>query len=156
MTLDDIDKKILEILQQDGRITNKDLAAQLNLSPPPTLERVKKLEKNGYIKRYAALVDELKININTVLMVSISLNRHKDDSIAQFREQIQDLEEVMECYHVTGDADYLLKVVCKDMNAYENFIVKKLSALEHIDKIKTSVVLSKVKHQTHYSLEHLP
>lgn len=153
--MDAIDKKILDILQQDGRITNKELASQLGLSPPPTLERVKKLEKQGFISSYAALVNPKKINVNNVLMVSISLTHHTDETINDFRSQVLALSEVLECYHVTGEEDYLLKVVCRDMEDYERFIVKKLSALKNVGKIKTSVVLSTLKHRTNYPLDHV-
>jgi DNA-binding Lrp family transcriptional regulator len=155
MHLDDIDKKILHILQNNGRITNKNLAEQLNLSPPPTLERVKKLEKNGYIKQYVALLDEESINIATTMFVQISLKHHQLKSIDQFREKMLQFEDVMECYHVTGDSDYLLKVVSKDTKDFEQFIVNKLSTIDSIDKIKSSVVLRNIKQQTQFPLTHI-
>jgi Lrp/AsnC family transcriptional regulator, leucine-responsive regulatory protein len=150
--LDKTDKQILKILQNNGRITNKELSSQLGLSPPPTLERVKKLESMGYIQGYEARLDPQKIELNTIMMVSVALHQHTHETISEFRQAIQDLEEVMECYHVTGDNDYLLKVVCNSISDYESFIVEKLSVLKNLGKIKSSVVLSTVKKSNQYPI----
>jgi DNA-binding Lrp family transcriptional regulator len=150
--LDKTDKQILKILQNNGRITNKELSSQLGLSPPPTLERVKKLESLGYIQGYEARLDPEKIHLNTIMMVSVALHQHTHDAINEFKQAIQNIEEVMECYHVTGDDDYLLKVVCGSISKYETFVVEKLSVLQNLGKIKSSVVLSTIKKSNQYPI----
>jgi Lrp/AsnC family leucine-responsive transcriptional regulator len=151
--LDDIDRKILNILQENGRITNTELASRVGISPPPMLERVKKLEKKGIIKKYVALVDPDAIGKGTMALVSVSLDRHLIKSIDQFTRAMQKLPEVMECYHITGEEDYILKVAIKDIREYEDFILKKLTKIPAIDKIKTSFVLSTVKYETKFPVE---
>ena len=150
--LDKTDRQILKILQNNGRITNKELSNQLGLSPPPTLERVKKLEGMGYIQGYEARLDPEKIQLNTIMMVSVALHQHTHETISEFKQAIKNLVEVMECYHVTGDNDYLLKVVCGSIAEYETFIVEKLSVLKNLGKIKSSVVLSTVKSSNQYPI----
>ena len=151
--LDSIDKKILKILQTDARITNKELASQLGLSPPPTLERVKKLEKQGYIKGYSAQLDPKKIDLGTTMLVSVNLHQHSQNAIDEFYQAIENLNEVIECYHVTGEDDFLLKVVCKDILEYERFVRQKLSKLNSLGKMKSSVVLSTFKDLHEYPIE---
>lgn len=150
--LDKTDRKILMILQKNARITNKDLANQLGLSPPPTLERVKKLEKNGYITDYTAQVDPRKIGLGTIMMVAVTLHHHTKSVIDEFYQAIANLDEVMECYHVTGEDDFLLKVVCKDISEYEKFVREKLARLNSLGKIKSSVVLSTLKQSKVYPI----
>lgn len=145
MSLDKTDRQILKILQVNGRITNKELASQLGLSPPPTLERVKKLETQGYIEGYGARLNPDKIKLGAIMMVSVTLHPHTQEAIQAFHQAIQNLDEVMECYHLTGEDDYLLKVVCGNIAEYETFVVDKLSALKSLGKIKSSVVLSTLK-----------
>ncbi len=151
--LDRTDKRILQILQGNARITNKELSSQLGLSPPPTLERVKKLENAGYIQGYTAILDPDKIDLGTVMMVSVTLHQHSQQSIDEFHRAVADLVEVMECYHVTGEDDFMLKVVCKDIQAYETFVREKLAKLNSLGKIKSSVVLSTVKMQREYPVQ---
>ena len=151
--LDDIDKKILNILQENGRITNAELASRVGMSPPPMLERVKKLEKKGIIKKYVTLLDPESIGKGTMALVSVSLDRHLIKSIDQFTRAIEKLPEVMECYHITGEEDYILKVAIKDIRKYEDFVLKKLTKIQAINKIKTSFVLSTVKYETKYLVE---
>lgn len=151
--LDKIDRKILAILQKNARITNKELSNRLGLSPPPTLERVKKLESNGFIRDYVALLDPKKINLGTTMMVSVSLHQHSQKAIQEFNSAIHSLTEVMECYHLTGEDDFLLKVVCKDILEYEMFVREKLARLNSLGKIKSSVVLSTLKKTNHYPVE---
>ena len=152
MELDAIDRKILTILQDDARITNKALSERLGLSPPPTLERVKKLERLGFIRGYVALLDPDKISLGTTMLVEITLKEHTVHAIQTFREEIIALPEVLECYHITGVGDYMIKVVCRDNHAYEHFISHKLSALANIGKINTAVVLAVVKQETRYPI----
>ncbi|RKY84315.1 Lrp/AsnC family transcriptional regulator [candidate division KSB1 bacterium] len=143
--MDNIDKKILNILQDKGRITNAELASKIGLSPPPVLERVRKLEKSGTIKKYSAVVDPKKINKGTLTLVAISLSLHQEKAIEEFIETIKEWHEVLECYHVTGDDDYILKVAVKDIESYENFLMHKLVRLPGVSKIRTSIVLSTIK-----------
>ena len=151
--LDEIDKKILNILQQNGRITNAQLASEVGLSPPPMLERVKKLEKNGIIQKYVAVLDYKKIDKSTMVFVSLSLARHRIKSIDQVNQEILKLPEVLECYHIAGEQDYLLKIVVKDVQEYEQFILKKLAQISAISKIKSYVVLSTVKSDSKILIE---
>lgn len=148
MNIDRIDKKILEILQDNGRLTNSDLAKAVDKSPPPTAERVKKLEKNGYIKKYVAIVDPAKVGITCLTYVEVTLVRHGKDAVERFMSSIVEIEEVLECHHITGDADFLLKVATKDIPTYEQFIIQTLTALPDVQHLKTSVVLSTLKQET--------
>lgn len=148
MNIDSIDKKILEILQDNGRLTNSDLAKAVDKSPPPTAERVKKLEKNGYIKKYVAIVDPAKVGITCFTYVEVTLVRHGKDAVERFMSSIVEIEEVLECHHITGDADFLLKVATKDIPTYEQFIIQTLTALPDVQHLKTSVVLSTLKQET--------
>ena len=152
MNLDKIDKKILETLQEDGRIKNSDLAKIINISPPPTAERVKKLEKNGYVKKYVALVDPIKVGITCFTYVEVTLVRHGKDAIERFMSSIVKLNEVMECHHITGGADFLLKIATRDIPTYEQFIIQTLTALPDVQHLKTLVVLSTLKHETKISI----
>jgi len=151
--LDRTDRRILAILQQNARITNKELSNRLGLSPPPTLERVRKLEKGGFIRGYHTLLDPEKINLGAVMMVSVSLHQHSQAAIAEFKQAIETLDEVMECYHLTGDDDFLLKVVCSDIQEYEKFVREKLARLNSLGKIKSSVVLSTLKKTDAYPID---
>ncbi|NHZ84523.1 MAG: winged helix-turn-helix transcriptional regulator [Planctomycetia bacterium] len=148
MNIDHIDKKILDTLQEDGRITNSDLAKIINISPPPTSERVKKLEKNGYIKKYVALVDPVKVGVTCFTYVEVTLVRHGKDAVVRFMSSIVAIEEVLECHHITGGADFLLKIATKDIPTYEQFIIQTLTALPEVQHLKTLVVLSTLKQET--------
>jgi Lrp/AsnC family leucine-responsive transcriptional regulator len=143
--LDKIDLKILRILQLDGRITNLQLSNQVGLSPAPTLERVKKLEKWGLIKSYHALVDETVLGIGIVAFIQVSLVRQINNSIEKFKNEISTITEISECYQVTGESDYLIKIMVKDMQAFEKLISDRLSRIEEIGQMKTMMVLSKTK-----------
>ena len=146
--LDDIDKKVLNLLQDNGRITNAQLAKEVGISPPPTLDRVRKLEKNGYIQKYVALVDPKKLDRGTMAFVSVSLRLHQKDAIQEFVNEIQKIPEVLECHHITGEEDYLLKVVIKDIEHYKQFLLDKLTQFDGISKIKTSFIMNTLKQET--------
>jgi DNA-binding Lrp family transcriptional regulator len=148
MKLDEIDLKILNILQTSGRITNSDLAKQVGISPPPVLERVKKLEKNNIIKSYVALVDPQTVGVATFTFVEVILSCHKKDAVDEFINEIQKIDEVMECHHVTGSADFLLKIAVKNIPAYEELVLNKLTDLPYIQHLRTMVVLSTPKSKT--------
>ncbi len=148
MKLDDIDKKILNILQEQGRITNSGLAKEIGLSPPSMLERVKRLETQGVIDRYAALLDREKTGFGLLVLIMVSLSLHQISSLEKVKDSLIQLEEVLECYQVSGDVDFLLKVATKDMNTYKDFVNNKLSGIAGIQNIKTSFVLDTLKSTT--------
>lgn len=143
--LDVIDLKILSILQEKGRITNLQLSQDIGLSPAPTLERVKKLESSGIIEGYYAQVNETLLGMGIKAFISISLERQKVDSIVTFKQKIQAIPEILECYQITGNADYFLKVIVKDIPSFEKLISNKLSQIEEIGQMQTMMILSKVK-----------
>ena len=153
MKFDDIDRKILTILQENGRITNADLASKVGLSPPPMLERVKKLEKSGVITKYVALLDPKKVDKSTIVFVSLTLARHRFKSIDHVKEEFANFPEVLECYSITGEEDYLLKVVVNNVEEYENFMLHKLAKIPAISRIKSSVVLSTLKYDTKVEID---
>jgi len=153
MNLTAIDCEILRILQNNGRISNLELAKQINMSPPPTLERVRKLEKAGVIKRYVALLEPAEVGIEMFSFIEVTLSTHGSDVINSFTEAVNQLDEVMECHHITGDADFLLKIAVKNIPAYEQLILHKLTNLPNIRHLKTSVVLSTLKNETALKIE---
>lgn len=148
MKLDETDKKILNILQSDARITNVQLASEIGISPPAMLERVKRLETNGVIRQYVALLDSEKINRRIITLVAISLTMHQATSIDNFIKQIKKMDEVLECYHISGDGDFLLKIISEDILAYEKFLLEKLTKIKGVNKVNTTVVLSTIKFNT--------
>jgi len=154
-SLDLVDRRILNMLQEDGSITNVELARRLGLAPATTLDRVRKLRVNGYILKYVALLDGRKLNRNTIAFVNVSLGAHGADRVEAFRAHIQDLPEVLECYHVSGDSDFLLKILTSDIGAYENFLLTRLTRTSDIARIHTSFVLSTVKHETRIPIEEI-
>jgi len=152
--LDKIDFKILKILQENGRITNLQLSSEVGLSPAPTLERVKKLEQFNLIHSYHAAVNEEALGLGIKAFIQVSLTRQITNAIENFKKQIGEIEEVMECYQVTGDADYMLKTMVKDIPAFERLIGLKLGKIEEIGQMKTMVILSKVKDSKVVPLEY--
>lgn len=148
MKLDELDLSILKRLQENGKITNLQLSKDIGLSPAPTLERVKKLETNGFIHSYHALVDESKLDLGISAFMQISLIRQRDNAISNFIEQIAKIEEVMECYNVTGQADYLLKIVVKDITAFDALVKEKLTSIPEIRNMHSMIIISKDKYST--------
>ncbi len=143
-----LDIRILEILQNQGRIPNVQLAAEVGLSPSAVLERVRKLEERGVIDRYVTLVDNKKVGLGTIAFVAVSLNLHQQDSIENFHRFVRESGHVLECYHVAGGEDYLLKVYARDIDDYEQFLLSSLTRTRGIDKVKTMFVLSTLKRET--------
>jgi DNA-binding Lrp family transcriptional regulator len=143
--LDKIDLKIIQLLQENSKITNLDLSKKIGLSPAPTLERVKKLETTGVIQSYHAKINPQAIGLNVKTFVLVSLAWKKDKALDAFIEKIRAIEEITECYIITGDADFLLKIECKDIPTYEKLLFKTLSQIEEIERLKTSMALSTVK-----------
>jgi Lrp/AsnC family leucine-responsive transcriptional regulator len=146
--LDHIDRKILSILQKDGRITNADLARQVGLSPPSILQRVRKLEDAKIVDGYVAVLNRQNVGLGLMVMVFVSLSLHKDEPIHTFIEQVVEFPEVMECLHVSGEYDFVLKVVIPDMTAYEAFVVEKLTKIASVGKVQSSFVMGTRKHTT--------
>lgn len=152
MKLDATDIRILEILQEDGRITTKALADHLNLSTTPVFERVKRLEREGIINQYVALLDNRKLELMLTAFISISLTKHSRSYLEKFVNEVSQYPEVMECYHIAGNFDFLLKVVVKNMERYEAFVLTKLSTIANLGQVQSSFVLSKNIHKTAYSI----
>jgi len=148
MDLDSKDKYLLEELQANSRITNAELAKRIGLSPSSTLERVKKLEISGFIDKYIAILNPRKAGYSCFTFVEVKLARHGETPVENFISSIALIPEVLECHHITGEADFLLKVVTKDIPAYEELILHQLSALTNVQTMKTSVVLSTFKNET--------
>ena len=152
MQLDRTDRSILNILQEDAKITNKELSLRLNLSPTAIYERIKKLERNGFIEHYVALLNEARIERNFVVFCQIKLLQHAKDYLTTFEADIIALPEVLECYHISGDYDYLLKVAVKDMETFRSFMVTKLTTLQYIGSTHSSFAISEVKHTTKHDM----
>ena len=152
MDLDAIDKKLLLMLQTDAKKTTKALSLKLNLSVTAVYERIKKLEKEGVIEKYVALLNASKIDRNFVVFCHLKLIQHTKEFISKFESQIIKLPEVLECHHVSGDYDYILKILVKDMEAYRSFLVTKLTTLEHIGSTHSTFMISEVKKTTVVSL----
>ncbi len=148
MVFDEIDKKLLGYLQEDSKQTNKALSNKLNLSVTAVYERIKKLEKARFIDKYVALVSKEKVNKSFVAFCHIKLVQHSQDYVVRFEKEVANINEVLECYHVSGDYDYLIKVLVKDMEAFREFMVKKLTTINHIGSTHSMFVINEVRHTT--------
>ena len=146
--LDSIDWKILGILQSDARMPNVELARLVGLSPSPCLHRVRTLEQGGYISRYVTLLDALRVGLKVSVFIQVTLERQIESALERFETAIRSRPEVMECYLMTGDADYLIRVVVADIQVLEEFILKFLTKLPGVGNIKSSFALKQVKYQT--------
>lgn len=142
--LDQIDKSILKHLQMDAKMTIKELASKLNLTATPIYERIKRMEREGYIRRYSAVLDRQKLQLQLLVFCNISLDQHQDEFIVKFEKDIRKFPEVLSCYHIAGMYDYLIKVAVKDMNAYQEFVSKKLASLDHIGKVQSQFVMAEI------------
>ncbi len=151
MALDATDKKLLGILQTDTKKTTKEMSLKLSLSATAVYERVKKLEREGYIKKYVALVDKTKIQRSFVVFCHIKLIQHTREFLTKFESEVGKLNEVLECFHVSGDYDYILKVAVENMDAYREFMVTKLTTLQHIGSTHSTFVISEVKSTTAFT-----
>ena len=148
MKIDKKDQQIMQILQQNARTTIKEIADMIGMSSTPVFERIKKLEKNGFIDRYVALLNEAQLGYKMVAFVQISLKLHNLDEVNSFVEKITVFPEVMECYHTTGESDFLLKILVRDMDRFNEFILYKLSEIENLGHVKTQFALSTRKKTT--------
>jgi DNA-binding Lrp family transcriptional regulator len=152
-SLDQIDKKILVLLQENARYTIKEMAAKMNLSTTPIFERMKRLEKEGVIDKYVALVNPKKIGKNLFAYVHISLKAHGNNEVENFVSQVIEFEEVMECCHIAGDSDFILKIALKDIEEYNQFVLNKLSNVGNVGKIDSRFCLSIRKYSTSLSID---
>ncbi len=148
MNLDPTDKKLLTLLQQDTKQTTKQLSLKLNLSVTAVYERIKKLEREGIIDKYVVLLNRNKIQKGFVVFCHIKLAQHTKEFLTKFENQVVQLKEVLECHHVSGDYDYILKIVVQDMEAYREFLVTKLTTLDHIGSTHSTFMISEVKNTT--------
>ncbi|HEX6319998.1 MAG TPA: Lrp/AsnC family transcriptional regulator [Burkholderiales bacterium] len=146
--MDAIDLRILERLQHDARISNVELAKAVNLSPSPCLARVRALEEQGLIDRYVTLLDAKKLGLTVSVLVQVTLEKQIEPALDTFEKAVRERPEVMECYLMTGDADYLLRVLVPDVPAFERFILEFLSRVPGVGNIKSSFALKQVKYQT--------
>jgi len=148
LLLDAIDIRILDALQKDGSLRNIELAQRVNLTPSPCLARVKALEASGTISRYVALVNASALGLGLNVFISISLKTQRKEALADFEARIALHDEVMECYLMTGDSDYLIRVAVADMAALERFILDQLTPIPGLEKIRTSFTLKQVRYKT--------
>jgi DNA-binding Lrp family transcriptional regulator len=148
ISLDEKDLAILRLLQGNARITVKEIADQIHLSTTPVHERIKRLESNGVIKQYATLIDGTKVKKGLMVICYVSLNQHSKKSGGQFIKLINELPDVVECYSISGEFDFMLKIVTEDMNSYYNFHVNKLSQADNISQVQSVFIMGIVK-QTH-------
>ncbi|MVF11418.1 Lrp/AsnC family transcriptional regulator [Ketobacter sp. MCCC 1A13808] len=147
--MDRYDRQILEVLQQDGRISNQDLADRIGLSPSPCLRRVRQLEEEGFIRGYVGLLDEVKLGLKMTALINISMDKHTPERFAHFESAVAEFSEVQSCYLITGQsADYILKVVVEDMDHYQRFLLGKLTRIEGVSGVHSSFVMRKVVDKT--------
>jgi Lrp/AsnC family transcriptional regulator, leucine-responsive regulatory protein len=144
MSLDRVDLKILEYLQEDGQLTNLQLADMIGLSATPCARRVRKLEDEGYIASYRASLNRIKIGLRMTVFVNIRLNNHQEKSVEQFEQQIIDMDEVINCHIISGSYDYILEIVVEDLTSYENTI-RKLQRFKHVQDINSNFSIRSVK-----------
>jgi DNA-binding Lrp family transcriptional regulator len=146
--LNETDLAILHFVQEDGRISNVELASRIGLSPPATHARLKRLQSNGYIRKYVALLDQEKVGFDMTCFVNISLRMHGPKELSEFRKSVNQLPEVLDCYHVTGEFDYLLKIVVRNRKELQRFVEQKLTPIAGVARIYTSLVLEQIKSST--------
>ena len=155
MDLDRIDRRILAEIQDDARISNTELAARVGLSPSPCWRRVKQLENAGVIRRYVTLASPQALGLPVNVFVSVTLDKQVEDNLERFEAAVLSRPEVMECYLMTGDFDYLLRVVVPDIESYQRFVLEHLTRIEGIASIKSSFALKQVQYKTALPLAHL-
>ena len=150
--LDQVDRQLLKLLQEDGRISNANLARTVGLSPPSVLQRVRKLEEMGLVANYTAILDREAMGYSLMVIAQVSLSLHNKKPIDAFVAAIGNIPEVLECLHVSGDYDFLLKIIVEDMHAYERFIREQLSTIDGVGKIHSCFVLASKKYTTELPL----
>ena len=148
LTLDEKDMSILRLLQHNARITVREISDKIHLSTTPVHERIKRMEESGVIKQYVTLVDQNKVDLNLMVICYVSLKEHSKTAGVKFIKMVNELHEVIECYSISGEFDFMLKVVCKDMNTYYDFHVNKLSQQENMGNVQSVFVMGVIK-ETH-------
>ena len=143
--LDETDARILKLLQHDSRMTVKELASRVHLSPSPTFERQKRLEREGYIKMYSAVVDHHKLGHDVIVLCNIRLKQHTHDLIQQFMNTVQQIDQITECYNTTGDYDFQIKVYAHDMKDYQDFMLNTLGNIDCIGSLHSVIVIGEIK-----------
>ena len=151
---DSIDRKIIQILQQEGRIANKELAERIGLTTTPTLERVRRLEREGVIKGYSARINKEAVGRGFSAFVQVTLKVHQLNLMEEFTSAIGEIPEILACYHTTGDGDFLLHVVAKDTKDFEQLMRNKLTTLPDVERLHTSIVLNTIKEQSPIPVYH--
>ncbi|MDP3360324.1 MAG: Lrp/AsnC family transcriptional regulator [Lutibacter sp.] len=152
VNLDLTDKKILNLLQQNSKANIKEIALKIGLTQTPTYERIKRLEKEGVIKNYIAVLDKEKVGYTIEVFCQVTLLVHSKEMITRFENAVNKIDEVMECFHVAGNYDYLLKIIVKDMNSYQAFLKNKLSVLDSVANVQSTFVMSSTKDSVGLSL----
>ena len=146
--MDSTDIKILKLLQRNAQYTHKEIADKIGLTITPVYERIKRLEKDGTIQRYVAMLDQEQLNLSLVSFTNVSLKEHSKNYIKKFEEEITKIDSVVECYHIAGQYDYMLKIVIKDMKAYQSVVINQLASMENIANVTSSFVMTEVKKST--------
>ena len=146
--LDNIDRQILHLLQLNAKATIKEIATAMGMTTTPVYERIKRMEEAGYICNYVALLDKSLLGLGLVVFCKASLKDHSAEALQTFEAEVKSLKPVLECYHIAGNFDYLLKIVLPDMDAYRQFMTEQLTGLPNIKKVQSSFVMSEVKHAT--------
>ncbi|MEO0341660.1 MAG: Lrp/AsnC family transcriptional regulator [Bacteroidota bacterium] len=146
--LDNIDRQILHLLQLNAKATIKEIATEMGMTTTPVYERIKRMEEAGYIRNYVALLDKSLLGLGLVVFCKTSLKDHSAEALQNFEAEVKTLKPVLECYHIAGNFDYLLKIVLPDMDAYHQFMTEQLTGLPNIKKVQSSFVMSEVKHAT--------
>jgi Lrp/AsnC family leucine-responsive transcriptional regulator len=151
--LDELDRQILAIVQENGRISNAELAQQIHLSPPAAHARLKRLQARGIIRQFVALLDREQLGYDLMALIHVTLAQHQPTRVQEFRAAIQTMPQVLECYHVTGEYDYLLKVVVRNRKELEQFLVETLTPAPGVGRIHTNLVFSEIKATTAFQVE---
>lgn len=154
-TLDKIDTQILSILQSNSNRTTKSIADELGMTTSPVFERIKKLEREGYIKKYVAVLDNKKIGLKLTVFIGITLQGHTRSYLEKFVKEINNFPEIIECHRVSGNFDYLLKLVVEDIEAYEHFIISKLTLLPYLGNVQSLITLSTGKETNEIDLSRI-
>lgn len=155
ISIDEIDLKLISLLQKDGKMKIKELANALNMTSSPIFERIKKLENDGFITGYHAEVNQRKLGFQLIAFCSVTLDNHHKPTIEMFEKDVKTLSEIMECYHIAGQFDYLLKIVVVDMESFQRFLTEKLAILENIRRVQSSFVMTGIKNTHHLPIEEL-
>ena len=150
--MDAIDREILNLIQDNAKLSTKEIGDRIGLSQSPTYDRIKKLEKSGFISGYYTLLNRFKIEKNLVVFCELSLSRHSASVMKEFENKIKKIPSVMECHHIAGSKDYLLKIVVKDMDAYQHILNEELAMIPNIGQLNSAFVINEVKNELKYEV----